>query len=276
MKKQTWLWILAAVITLAAAIYQRTTGPTYSKKVDFQLRGQTITAELPRSSTSSDSCRVELNIPAHIPAEIYYKRYPTDDPWSKQQFRKNQDGQVAALPPQPPAGKIKYYIRIRSNPRQIFLARHNPIILRYKGEVATAILIPHVLLMFSAMLFSTVAGLFALTKRPNYRLYGIITLALLVVGGGIFGPLMQYQAFGDAWTGIPFGWDLTDNKTLVAFLGWLTAVVSNRKKYRPRDYIIAAVLLLAVYSIPHSLMGSEYDYSQGEVTTGMIRAFVPF
>jgi len=271
MNKKGILWLLAVVITLAAAIYQRSTGPTYSKKIPFTLEGKEYEETFPRSSSGSDSCRIDMNIPSSVEARLYYKRYPTTENWSVQPFRKKENKHVAALPPQPPAGKLQYFIEIQSGNKKIYLARSNPLIIRFKGVVSNGVLIPHVILMFAGMLFSTVAGLFALGKRQQYRLYGWITLVLLILGGFIFGPIMQYQAFGDAWTGIPFGWDLTDNKTLVAIVGWVTAVISNRKKYRPRHYVIAAVLLLVVYSIPHSLMGSEYDYSKGEVTTGLIQ-----
>lgn len=270
MKKQAWLWLLAVVITLSAAIYQRATGPTYEKNISFRLMGREYTEEFPRSSAGSDSCTIALDIPEQVEARLYYRRYPTEESWRVQPFRRNDGRLVAALPPQPPAGKMEYFIEMKSQNKLVYVARNEPIVIRYKGEVSDAVLIPHVIIMFAAMLFSTVAGLFALGKIGTYRTYGIITLALLVVGGFVFGPLMQHQAFGDAWTGIPLGWDLTDNKTLIAFLGWLTAVISNRRKHRPRDYVIAAVLLLVVYSIPHSVMGSEYDYSKGEVTTGLI------
>ncbi len=52
----------------------------------------------------------------------------------------------------------------------------------------------------------------------------------------ILGPIVQKYAFGELWTGIPFGWDLTDNKTLIAFLFWILAVIMNRKKERPLVY----------------------------------------
>ena len=80
-------------------------------------------------------------------------------------------------------------------------------------------------------------------------------------------PLVTY------WTGIPFGWDLTDNKTLIAFIFWILAVVMNRKKERPLYTALAAFVLLLVYSIPHSLFGSELDYTSGQVTQGIILNF---
>ncbi len=84
----------------------------------------------------------------------------------------------------------------------------------------------------------------------------------------ILGPLVQYFAFGDLWTGIPFGWDLTDNKTLIALIFWILAVVMNRKKETPFYTVLAAVVLLLVFSIPHSLFGSELDYSTGQGNPG--------
>ena len=99
------------------------------------------------------------------------------------------------------------------------------------------------------------------------------TLILFIVGGMILGPIVQYYAFGELWTGIPFGWDLTDNKTLIALLFWILAVVMNRKKERPLYTSLAAIMLLVVFSIPHSLFGSELNYATGQVTQGIILNF---
>jgi hypothetical protein len=125
-------------------------------------------------------------------------------------------------------------------------------------------------MMFIAMLFSTLAGLFAIGKNPLFRKYTTWTLILFTAGGLVLGPVVQYYAFGDLWTGIPFGWDLTDNKTLIAFAFWILAFVMNRKKERPIYTAIAALVLLLVYSIPHSMFGSELNYQSGEVTQGII------
>ena len=127
--------------------------------------------------------------------------------------------------------------------------------------------------MFVAMLFSTLAGLMALVKLPSYKQYAFWTLILLAAGGMILGPVVQLYAFGELWTGVPFGWDLTDNKTLIAFVFWVIAFIMNRKKERPAYTILAAVVLLLVYSIPHSMFGSELNYESGQVTQGVILNF---
>ncbi|MDZ7744022.1 MAG: hypothetical protein U5Q03_20390 [Bacteroidota bacterium] len=78
----------------------------------------------------------------------------------------------------------------------------------------------------------------------------------------ILGPIVQKYAFDVYWAGWPFGHDLTDNKTLVSFIFWLIAVFVLRKNPENRTWpIIASVVLIAIYLIPHSVLGSELDYT---------------
>ncbi|MGB6865336.1 MAG: hypothetical protein WBE11_06555, partial [Candidatus Aminicenantaceae bacterium] len=136
-------------------------------------------------------------------------------------------------------------------------------IIRFKDYVPRTILFPHIIVMFLAMLFSTRAGLEALDKNGNTRKLVIWTTGLLFVGGLILGPLVQKYAFGALWTGFPFGYDLTDNKTLIAFLGWMAALIAGRKGKPARGWVLgASILLFVVYLIPHSLLGSQLDYSK--------------
>jgi hypothetical protein len=75
--------------------------------------------------------------------------------------------------------------------------------------------------------------------------------------------MVQKFAFGAYWTGWPFGHDLTDNKTLVALLIWIVALIVQLRNKKGRAWVIAAaIILLAVYLIPHSVLGSEIDYTQ--------------
>jgi hypothetical protein len=179
-------------------------------------------------------------------------------------------GFYAQVPQQPTAGKLEYYLEITDSKGTQTYLKENPVVIRFKGGVPAFILLPHILVMFMAMLFSTLAGMMAVIKYPLFRKYGLWTLILMLIGGMILGPIVQYYAFGDFWTGVPFGWDLTDNKTLIGLLFWIMAVVMNRKSEKPVYTILAAVMLLIVFSVPHSLFGSELNYSTGQVTQGMI------
>ena len=276
--KKFILWILAFLITFSAAIYQRMTGPTYPKKLEVTLNDKLQNLKLIRSLSLNEKPEIRLDLNnSNIRARLFYKRYKSESEYQIAEFIYRADpkhgGFFAEVPQQPVAGKLQYYIEITDlNGTKSYL-KESPVVIRFKGDVPAFVLIPHILLMFIAMLFSTLAGLMAVIKYPFYKKYAVWTLILFFTGGMVLGPIVQYFAFGDFWTGIPFGWDLTDNKTLIALIFWILAVVMNRKKDRPFYIALAAIILLLVFSIPHSLFGSELNYSSGHVTQGIILNF---
>ena len=268
-------WLLAVIITIAAAYYQRKTGPTYSKEINITLDGKNYEIELPRTHGGDEPCPVILEIADNnVQGELIYRKYPTEDNW--QAILLNREGKLLTgnLPHQPPAGKLEYFLKLSTRNEELDLFKNDPVIIRYKGAVPVSILYPHIFIIFAAMLLSNFTGIIAFLKHPKQRLYGRITLALLFLGGLILGPIMQFHAFGEYWTGIPFGWDLTDNKTLIAFLFWVLAVAGNRKREKPSLTILAAAIMLIIFSIPHSMFGSELNHETGEVITGMVRLFL--
>jgi hypothetical protein len=277
MKKSIY-WILAFVITIGAAYYQRKTGPTYPKIFEVTVNNQPFKLKLIRSIGLDTDSEIRLAITdTTAKAKLYFRKFPTKEEFQAIDFKYKESGRFkglyATVPQQPEAGKLQYYFVITDSKGTINYLKDSPVVVRFKGGVPAYIMIPHILLMFIAMLFSTLAGLMAIFKNPDFRKYTNWTLILFSAGGLLLGPLVQYYAFGDLWTGIPFGWDLTDNKTLIAFVFWLLAVVMNRKNEKPFYTALAAIVLLLVYSIPHSMFGSELNYETGSVTQGIIMNF---
>ena len=276
--KKVALWILAVVITLSAVIYQRMTGPTYPKRVKIELDGIEYNLKLLRSHGGTTDAPIELNIDPALKAVLHFKYFPNleNEEWKTLDFEQIDGKLVANLPNQPPAGKLMYYVDISTATSTVSISKEEPVVIRYKGDVPASILVPHIFLMFFSMMLANVAGLFAIAGIERFKTYTNLTFIFLLLGGMILGPLVQLNAFGDLWTGVPFGWDLTDNKTLIAFLFWLAAVIGNRRQQRPWLTIIAAIVGLLVYSIPHSMFGSELDRASGQVTQGMIQLFYLF
>jgi len=93
-----------------------------------------------------------------------------------------------------------------------------------------------------------------------------VALIGMTVGGMVLGPIVQKLAFGDYWTGWPYGGDWTDNKMLVMWLSWVFAasVIGFRPRRREgisrAAVLLAALVMTAVYLIPHSMGGSELNY----------------
>ncbi|MDD2964918.1 MAG: hypothetical protein PHQ65_05330 [Bacteroidales bacterium] len=268
--KSILFWVISFLLMGSLAVYQRLTGPTHPERGKIVLSGETIKFKLLRSHESDGDAPIVIKTNTPLTTgTIAYKRLRVDEEWTTQSMA-NQNGTLSAyLPAQPPAGKLEYKVELQLNGETAQLTPE-PIVIRYKGRVPQGVLIPHIFFMFFAMWFSLRTGIEALAKGPSLLKLTMITTLLLVVGGAILGPVVQKYAFGAFWTGWPFGHDLTDNKTLVALLGWVIAWNRLRRNPGNRGWVIAAALILiAVYLIPHSVLGSDLDYESGQVTTGI-------
>ncbi len=261
--RRSWLWWgVALVITLVSARWQRMSGPTYPVEGAVELGGRRIALTLERShgGPGDQAVRIRTADP-EVGGEVAWRRFPTAEAWSVLPAARHGEWLEAALPHQPAAGKLEYQVRLRRGDERATFPPL-PAITRFKGDVPAAVLIPHILAMFIGMLLSTRAGLDALSAsgRPA-RLAGP-ALLLILLGGFVLGPWVQHFAFGAWWTGVPFGWDLTDNKTLLAALAWAFAVWRLRGGRSARGAVVAAALVtLVVFAIPHSAWGSEIDWS---------------
>jgi hypothetical protein len=254
---------------LTSIIYQRMTGPTYPKKYTIISGDQKYKVRLLRSHGGDGDAPIELPVIKGASATITYKRYPTNDEWTTKNFKLDGDKLVATLPHQPPAGKHTYYIKLTLPNGEIkeMGSEKEPIYIRFKGDVPTYILGPHIFFMFLSMLFSAIALFEAIQKTKMSVRLTQLTTGSLMIGGMILGPLVQKYAFGVYWAGFPYGIDLTDNKLLIGVVVWVVALALNWKKNNFVATIIAAVILLGVYSIPHSMQGSQFDYKKGQVIT---------
>jgi len=267
--KRSWfLWTVTIIFTLAISILQRTTGPTYpvSGKVmvgEDQIRYKLIRSDEVTGETVDSE--ISFKAPAHISGSYIYKRYKSHDEWTEKPLRRDGEKLVISIPRQPMAGKVEYQVSLTDGTHLVRFPEE-PVVMRFKGVVPKlTILLPHVLMMLLAMIFSTRTGLEAIFRRKNTFKLAIWTLVFLGIGGLILGPIMQKYAFDAYWTGWPFGHDLTDNKTIISFIFWLIAVIVLYRKNTNRIWaVVAAIVLLAIYSIPHSMLGSELDYTQLE------------
>ena len=269
--KNGLLWILAVILMLAVAYYQRTTGPTWPVSGEVVIDNGTVGFKLLRSHGGKGGAPVVVEVKDKaVTGEVTYKRYKSYDQWKTVPMKRNGDTLVMELPHQPPAGKVEYKVVLKKGDQSWNLSEE-PVVLRFKGSVPPGILVPHIFFMFISMLFAMRVLLELLTggDKSNY-LAKVITVSVFI-GGLILGPIVQKYAFGAYWTGWPFGHDMTDNKTLFMFIFWVIAWW--RLKKDPNNKLwpaIAIVVMFAVYLVPHSAMGSEIDYTKQDAKTEQI------
>lgn len=272
------LWLAAIAITVGSAAWQRRTGPSYPARGTATLGGESIPYRLLRTQVTGEPLPVRIRASAGVTGEVLWRRYPSDEPLGRLLLARQGEELVASLPTQPPAGKIEYFVHLTDGQTSIELplattAPRKGAVARFKGAVPMPVLVPHIATMFLGMLFSNAAALSALVQRGQARRQAWVAFFLLTVGGLLLGPAVQKYAFGAWWTGWPFGHDLTDNKTAIAVLAWGIALLLSRsgraaaalsspfdRRLAPlarTAIVLAALVTLAVFVVPHSLFGSE-------------------
>jgi hypothetical protein len=214
---------------------------------------------------------------------------------------------TGTIPGQQTGTKVYYYIsvtdknnHISQEPKYAPYDVNDFTIISSKGEANTGLLITHVIFIVGAIFFVIAAGLYAfryLQKNIGFNKtiqYAGISTGMIFIGGFPLGFIIAYQVFGTPWTGIPFGWDITDNKTLVIFLYWVISLflvrgtimtqfskgrgkrclfrwlinLTNKSALKPdkkrhdnishqmfaKLVIIGVILTIALYLVPHSIM----------------------
>lgn len=259
-------WILAFLFTVVFVIYQRMSGPTYPMRGSVTIHNKEVKYKMIRSADNDADAKVSVKIAdTSVKGEITYKRFKSHDTLTTAALTRSGDELYFMLPKQPAAGKMEYKLRLFTADESVNITAKDgdPVVMRFKGPVPKFILFPHILVIFLAFLFSTRTVIESLRKgSKTYRL-AFYTVIFLILGGLVLGPIMQKYAFGAFWTGWPFGHDLTDNKTFVAVVLWVIALIKLRKDPTNKVWpLIAGIGTLVVFLIPHSVLGSEIDHTK--------------
>ncbi len=273
------LWYLAILLTFACFNYQDKTGPTYPLEGHFNTANGSVHFKFLRSENIGTSLKIMFvdPLPQGVSGSVKFRRFKSHDDWStiemqagyfeftRRSRKESVSGMGAELPSlEVRAGKYEYFVYIKTDGGEaVSITGDEPVYARYKGAVPAFVLVPHIFVVFLSMAFAIRTTLETLIDgRFKWMLWA--TISSLVFGAFVLGPLVQWYAFGVFWSGVPFGWDWTDNKVLVELVFWIIALYLNRGDRRNRwSVLLAGVVTLVVYFIPHSIFGSEYDFRSG-------------
>lgn len=226
--------------------------------------GQKLTYRLPRSAEVGKNPAISIPALPGWVAVLRCKRTPSREDWQDLAMAQEGDKLLAYLPELPPAGKLAYQVLLfPEKGGQELPVPPAPAVLRFKGPVGPVLLLPHILAMFLGMLLANRAGLAVVFGESSPQRWVLPTLGLLTFGGLVLGPLVQKAAFGVYWSGFPLGRDLTDTKTLAVVVAWVWAFLRSRSGKR-WPVLVASLVTLAVFAVPHSLLGSEINWEKLE------------
>lgn len=275
------LWILAGVLTLVCFTYQDKTGPTYPLEGELATARGLVQFKFLRSETIGTDLQIMLidPVPTGVSGYVEYRRFKSNDEWQSLPLEEGSFGHTrrgrseliqgvgVELPSlEERAGKYEYRVYLDDGETGPISVTDKPIYARYKASVPTVVLILHIVAIFASMTIA-IRTVFEALIDGEYKKLLWATLISLLIGGFVLGPLVQWYAFGVVWSGVPFGYDWTDNKVVVELIFWLLALYLNRGDRRDRRSVyLAGIITLIVYFIPHSLFGSEYNYRTGSGT----------
>jgi len=278
-------WGIAVILTLVYTAYENDPYDPLQGEAVFS-DGTSVRYRFIRSKVIGTDLVIAVDTSPEVTGSVEFRRVSSRDPWTRIEMDRmilpvstghgrrpmDPDEQLAVILPslEEMGGKYAYQITLVKSGELLVVndGRGGPVVTRYRGDISPLYLIPHILFILLSMLLGIRAALESLRRDGHAVIFLWLTLVTLLLGGFVFGPLVQKQAFGVLWSGVPLGTDLTDNKVLVELLFWLNALWFNtgRRKgtrWSGRTILIAGILTFLIYMIPHSLMGSAYDYTSG-------------
>jgi len=153
--KSVLLWVVTFMLTAVAAVYQRTTGPTYEIRGKVLIDGSTYKFKLIRTYDGHGDAPVEINVAdTSVSGEMKFRRYKSYDEWSFSPMIRQGGKLTGYVPHQDMAGKVMYHV-ILSKRGTSYLLNEEPAVIRFKGFVPRSILWIHIVTIFLAMLFSS-------------------------------------------------------------------------------------------------------------------------
>ena len=276
---------LSFILALVVMFYSRELSLRKSvflvvQKEDIRIEHLTVTDKI-----GPGDVRIEAKITTPQPYQDYAKKlfYKIgDEDYQPVDFVSEGDLAyqfVAHIPAQEKGKRGYYYIIVEDEEgNKVTLPDRiesidPPFMLKFKGEVPVMVVISHVLGMLAGLFFAFLAFFSALDILFGKDVLGRLGFSVsfsaisVFIGGMLVGGLMTNYTFGGYWEGIPIGWDITDNKTLIILLYWLIMSILMKgtifKKdeefnlLRPKSLAIftltGVLLTILLYIVPHSI-----------------------
>ena len=177
------------------------------------------------------------------------------------------------MPGLPKGKRFFYSIRIEDSKGDVLVLpptaeqKERPVYyyVTYEGHPGRVWLILHIVLAIGAIIYWIHTFYYCIChlqtgqeiffrKAYNSAFWGNVAFFIFAVP---LGCLIAVQTFGKPWTGIPVGWDITDNKSLITLVFYTVALLGARFRiFTARTFavlgIVGLILTIIVYNIPHS------------------------
>lgn len=281
-------YILAIILTLVLLVIARKISSREPELIQIKDNGIELSHTSVTQKIGPGEVKLEANLRTPESTENYvlylnYKIGKEEGEYTSLKMEKaaGDDNLFPAFIPSQPKGKRAYYYlslsdnqgkRILTLPEKIDLL-NDPLLIKFKGKVATPILAAHVWVMFGSIffvflvLFSSWQILKGKDSLRELSIYTLFTTILSFLGGVPLGILVTNQTFGEIWGGFPIFTDVTDSKTSILIFYWAiflflmkgSAFKNDKSLNLLKDKtlaffgILGFFITLMIYLIPHSI-----------------------
>lgn len=206
--------------------------------------------------------------------EIFYKE-KKDQEFLRSEFSRLKDTSIYNnfVPGLPKGKRYFYYISIEDSKGDVLVlpptatGTERPVYyyVTYEAHPDRLSLILHIVLAIGAVIYWVHTLFYSIChlrtgqeiffrKAYNSAFWGNVAFFIFAIP---LGCLIAWQTFGTPWTGIPVGWDITDNKSLITLVFYTAALIGAKTgRVSSKTFavlgIVGLILTIIVYNIPHS------------------------
>lgn len=230
-------WIIAIIITLGISYYLRISNQTKSIEGTILIDKNEIKFKLPRTYNIGLDTSVRLSIQdTAYKAYLLYRQHKTDSQFTRLSMQRQDTTLIAFLPNQNPGVKLEYFIELQHGNNKYTIPNNIKVVALFKDSIPMGVLLPHIIIAFFAVIYTNVTLLEALFKGTKVVIYSLITVVFILFGDLFLGPIVNNYAFGKYLTGVPFNFNIAENKYLYSFICWIITFFAiwkfDYEKYR--------------------------------------------
>ncbi len=242
---------IAIGISIVAVIIQQFLDKDYPYKTSILIGEKSYNLSLPVVNQGTIDCIIELEIPdTSIHGAVYFKLFNSQTKWKRNGLIRLNDKLVSILPYQKPNVKLMYYLELTDGKNTYPIAKEQPVVVRYENEVPKYIQYPGVVLYFLALIIICYLGMVTLFGIPDFKKY-IRWAFILISIGTIFEAIRFFLAYHHLLL-LPDPYNnFTFFKLIIIFLIWWAIYKLNSIKERRFLTLLAVIISLALYILPH-------------------------
>jgi hypothetical protein len=184
-----------------------------------------------------------------IKAYIYYKQLNIDEHWDKITCIRMGENIESVFPFHKPNIKIQYFIELIKNGKSYFVAKNNPVVLRFQDLPPKYLMFPYVILMFIALTLACFSGILALMKSESYKKMVAVTF-YLILSGTLLSLVIHLVTFKHLLIQISVYNDISFYKNLGILVLWFSLFYLNKKYALKVATIAISFITLLLYCLP--------------------------